>query len=420
MLYLRGMKNKKIYSWAMYDWANSSFSTTIMAGFFPVFLKLYWGREVDPVVTTANLGSTLSFAGLGIALLSPFLGALADLRGMKKYFLFVFMFIGVVGSLGLAFVKPGDWQLALWIYGLSYMGFYGSCTFYDSLLPSVAQGPQANTVSSLGYAAGYIGGGVLFLLNVVWYLKPEWFGFADGIVAVKASFASVGIWWLLFSIPLFLFVPEPSVEKTDDSPWKLTVKSLKALKKTFLSIKRDKNLFLSLVAYWLYIDGVYTVITMAVDYGMAIGLKPGHLMSALLITQFVGGPFAYLFGRLADKWGCKTPILICIGVYSLTTVLATQMSESLHFYILAIVVGMVQGGVQALSRSLFSNMVPEEKSGEYFAFFNLVGKFASILGPVLITATVLMTKNTRYGMMGLLVLFIIGGYLLSRVREPQY
>lgn len=414
------MKNKKIFSWALYDWANSAFATTVMAGFFPVFLKSYWGHEVDPVVTTAQLGTTLSMAGLAMALLSPFMGVLADLRGNKKVFLFFSMLIGALCTASLAFLQMGDWLWALTLFGLAYMGFNASCVFYDSLLPSIARGTQMDYASSVGYSMGYLGGGVLFLLNVAWYLKPDFFGFSDGVTAVKASFVSVGVWWLLFSIPLFRNVSEPSVTKVKGSLWQLSLKSLKGLKKTFSDLRQDKNILIFMMAYWMYIDGVYTVITMAVDYGMGIGLKSEDLISALLITQFIGFPCAWAFGFMTTRFGCRKPILVCLGVYSLTVILATHMSQAWHFYALAAVIGMVQGGVQSLSRSLFGNMVPHEKSGEYFAFLNLVGKFASIFGPLLVGLTVFFTKNQRSGMLGLLILFVLGGYLLLRVKEPQH
>ena len=415
------MKNKKILSWAMYDWANSAFATTIMAGFFPVFLKKYWGSGIDPIHTTAQLGTTLSLASFGIALVSPFLGVLSDSRGSKKIFLFVSMLFGVAGCIALGALQEGQWVEALIIYGLSYMAFNASCVFYDSLLPSIARGTEMDYASSIGYSLGYLGGGLLFLLNVMWYLKPEWFGFSDGIMAVKASFISVGIWWFIFTFPLMKNVPEPAqLLKNTQGLWKMTVDSVATLKATFKDLLKDKNILTFMVSYWLFIDGVYTVITMAVDFGIGLGLESKDLISALLITQFIGFPCAWIFGLVTPKFGCRKPILFCIFVYSVAVILATGMSAAWHFYALAAVIGMVQGGVQSLSRSLFGNMVPAEKAGEYFAFFNLVGKFASIFGPLLVAVTVLLTGDQRLGMMGLLVLFIVGGYLLFRVREPRH
>jgi UMF1 family MFS transporter len=414
------MKDKKILSWALYDWANSAFATTIMAGFFPVFLKAYWGKDVDPIITTAKLGTTLSFTSFLMAVLSPFMGALSDLRGHKKLYLVLFMLLGVFGCLALGQLGVGEWGWALIIYGIAYIGFNQSCVFYDSLLPSVARGTKMDYASSLGYSLGYLGGGVLFLVNVLWYLHPETFGFADGVSAVKASFISVGVWWLLFSIPLLMNVPEIKMAATKESVFTHAIQSLKLMKKTIKDLRNDKNILLFMMAFWLYIDGVYTVMTMAVDYGMGIGLESKHLISALLITQFVGFPFALIFGHVTKRFGCRKPILLCLGIYTITIFLAIYMSQSWHFYALACVLGMVMGGVQSLSRSMFGNMVPAEKSGEYFAFMNLVGKFASIFGPLLVGGTVFLTGNQRAGMLGLLVLFIGGGALLLQVKEPRF
>ena len=308
---------------------------------------------------------------------------------------------------------------ALIIYGLSYMAFNASCVFYDSLLPSIASGTEMDYASSVGYSLGYLGGGVLFLINVMWYLKPQWFGFADGVMAVKASFISVGVWWFIFTFPLMKNVPEPQATvSASEGLWQMTMSSLGTLKVTFKDLLKNKNILTFMISYWLFIDGVYTVITMAVDFGIGLGLESQHLIGALLITQFIGFPFAWIFGLLTPRFGCRKPILFCIGVYTVTVILATGMSATWHFYALAAVIGMVQGGVQSLSRSLFGNMVPAAQAGEYFAFFNLVGKFASIFGPLLVAGTVLLTGNPRLGMMGLLVLFIVGGYLLFRVEEP--
>ncbi len=415
------MKNKKILSWALYDWGNSAFATTIMAGFFPVFLKEYWGKGVNPSHTTAQLGTTLSLASFGIALISPFLGVLSDSQGSKKRFLFVAMLFGVAGCGALATLQQGQWVQALFIYGFTYMAFNASCVFYDSLLPSIARGTEMDYASSVGYSFGYLGGGLLFLINVMWFLKPEWFGFSDGIMAVKASFISVGLWWFIFTFPLMKNVPEPKVlQKNSLGLWRMTLESITILKATFKDLLKNKNILTFMVSYWLFIDGVYTVITMAVDFGIGLGLESKDLISALLITQFIGFPFAWIFGLLTPKFGCRKPILFCILVYSVAVILATQMSQAWHFYVLAAVIGMVQGGVQSLSRSLFGNMVPAEKAGEYFAFFNLVGKFASIFGPLLVAGTVLLTGHQRLGMMGLLVLFIVGGALLFRVQEPGH
>jgi len=404
----------------MYDWANSAFSTTVMAGFFPVFFKEFWSFGVDATVSTARLGTAISIGSLVIAILSPFLGALSDLRNAKKVFCFFFMLLGIFGTVALAFIPQGGWVLAAVAYGIAMLGFTASTVFYDSILPSIAPGTSANHASSLGYGMGYLGGGVLFALNVTMYLNPDWFGLSGGVQAVQISFITVALWWFLFSAPLFLWVPEPRGAPTDSSELpKLFAHSISQLKKTLKEIFKDRNLRLFLFAYWLYIDGVFTIMTMAVDFGISLGFKSSDLIAALLIVQFIGFPFALLFSKLAAYWGCRIPILIAIAVYAVTTVLATQMSQTWHFYLLALVIGMVQGGVQALSRSLFSQMTPISASGEYFGLFNLVGKFASIMGPALVGFIAYTGGDSRKSLLGLLILFGAGSLLLWQVREPK-
>jgi UMF1 family MFS transporter len=298
------------------------------------------------------------------------------------------------------------------------MAFSGASVFYDSLLPFVAIEKDMDYASSLGYAMGYLGGGVLFAINVGMYLSPTTFGLRDGVQAVQVSFITVAIWWAVFSLPLAKNVAEPKTQVSTKNILHLSVESFHHIQRSFKELIREKNILMFMMAYWLYIDGVYTVMTMAVDYGASIGLESKDLIAALLITQFIGFPCAYFFGRVTSRWGSKKPILFCIGIYTLTVIFATGMTQAWHFYLLATVIGMVQGGVQSLSRSMFGRMIPKEKSGEYFGLFNLVGRFASIFGPLVVAIGVTMTGNSRMGMMGLLILFVLGGFLLSRVREP--
>jgi MFS transporter, UMF1 family len=411
-------RKKQILSWALYDWGNSAYSTTVMAGFFPIFFKQYWSQGSSVTETTGLLGTTISISSLLIALLSPLLGVIADHRGWKKMFCLLFTLCGALACAWMGFISQGEWLLALLAYGVAMMAYNAASVFYDSLLPSVAKDGEQNYTSALGYALGYLGGGVLFSINVVMFLSPSLFGLPDGVTAVKASFLTVSVWWLVFSWPLWRHVHEAPVNEKNQSLLVLFLSSFKAVKGTMASLFKEKNLFIYILSYWLYIDGVYTVMTMAVDYGVAIGLQANDLIKALLITQFIGFPCAYFFGRLPSKWGAKRPILFCILVYSIAVIAAAWMSHAWHFYLLATVIGMVQGGVQALSRSMFSRMIPLARSAEYFGFFNLVGRFASILGPLLVAGGVLLTGQSRWGLMGLLILFVLGGFLLAKVREP--
>ncbi len=407
------------WSWSLYDWANSSFATTVMAGFFQIFFKKYWSSGIDPQLTTARLGVVLSVSGFAIAALSPVFGAFTDLSGRKKQALFVTMLLASACVVGLGLLQEGDWLPAMYLYGLAMFLFTASINFYDSLLPFVAGGERTNRVSLLGYSMGYLGGGVLFLINVLMYLKPQWFGLADGVQAVKYSFFSVAIWWIVFSLPLMKNVEEVGAPFVAGALPEQIVASFRGAATAARDIWQIPTLRFFLLAYWLYIDGVYTVITMAVDYGMSIGLESSDLISALLVTQFVGFPATLAYTFLTKERGPKFGLYICIGIYMLTVILATQMKTGVHFLLLAGTIGLVQGGVQSLSRSLFVQMIPKEKSGEFFGFFNLVGKFASVIGPMVVGATVYLTQTPQYGMLGLLFLFGTGVILLTRVPNPD-
>lgn len=410
--------DRKILSWALYDWANSACATTIMAAFVPAFLKDYWSVGVDPTLTTARLGVANSATSIIVALLAPTLGALADQRGYKKLFCFLFMMVGVVACAALAWVPAGDWLSALIVFGVVMIGFNASLVFYDAMLPSVATNSESDYASSLGYGLGYLGGGLLFLVNVIMCVKPQFFGLKDATQAVQASFVSVAVWWLVFSIPLFKNVHEPRPIKTGMRLVASMHHSVVKIWRTFSDLKKDKNLLRYLFAFWLYIDGVYTVMTMAVDYGKSLGLDTNSMMLALLLVQLLGFPFSLIYSKIADRFGCRVPILISVAIYGVSVVLATWMSTAWHFFALSIMIGMVQGGVQALSRSIFAKMIPSQNSGEYFGLFNLVGKFAAILGPLLVGFGSYLSGDPALGMLGLLILFLTGGFLLWTVKEP--
>jgi len=418
--------NKTILSWAMYDWANSVFATTVMAGFFPVFFKQFCCAGTDPVTSTARLGFANSFAGILVALFAPILGAIADRGSTKKKFLTFFLFMGVVMTSALYIISMGNWLFAILLYVMAVLGFSGGNIFYDSLLPLVASEKKLDFVSALGFSLGYLGGGILFALNIWMVLRPELFGLANATQAVKFSFLSAGMWWFVFSIPILLFVKEsPLKEKKTVSQ---TVREgLEQLQKTFRQIRHLKTIFLFLIAYWLYIDGVDTIIRMAVDYGMSIGFNPKDLLLALLITQFVGFPSSIGFGYLGGKIGTKRSILIAIAVYLFVSIWGFFMEDKREFYILAITVGLVQGGIQALSRSFYARIIPADKSAEYFGFYNMVGKFSIVLGPVLIGAVALMAQSmgyeghmaSRISILSVSILFITGGLLFYFVDEEK-
>jgi UMF1 family MFS transporter len=407
-------QNKKVWAWSMYDWANSAFSTTVMAGFFPIFFEKYWSNPDDVIQSTYQLGWANSLASIVIAALAPFLGAIADRGSAKKKFLIFFCYMGMVMTGGLYMVGQGQWQMAVMVYIAASVGFMGANIFYDSLLPSVAPKEKMNYVSSLGFALGYIGGGLLFLINVLMYLHPQWFGVADAATAIKLSFLSVAVWWGVFTIPLLLFVPEPQI--SDSLPLIRAISAgYRQLRITFKQIRQLKIIGMFLLAYWLYIDGVDTIIRMSVKMGSVLGFEAGDLITALLMVQFIAFPAALGYNWFASKIGTKKAVLIAIGGYSVVTLLAYFMTVKLHFYILAALIGLFQGGVQALSRSLFTRLVPRGKEAEFFGFYNMLGKFAAVIGPIMMGWVTLATGNVRLGILSILILFISGALLLQKV-----
>lgn len=402
----------------MYDWANSAFATTVMAGFFPLFFKAYWADPDYPSESTFYLGMANSIASIIVALFAPFLGAIADQATAKKKFLFTFAYLGIVMTGGLWIVDKGYWQMAVLFYVLAALGFSGSNIFYDSLLPGVASEKKVDYVSSLGFGMGYIGGGILFLLNVIMYLKPDFFGIPDGATAIRLSFVTVAVWWAVFSIPVAIWVKEPEIHKSVGIVSAVSL-GWKQLKQTFKEIRHLKVVGIFLLAYWFYIDGVDTIVKMAVDYGVTLKFPDSALITALLMVQFIAFPCALLFSLLSKKIGVKQSVMAGIIGYGIITFLAYFMSQMWHLYTLAALVGLFQGGIQALSRSLYTRIIPKEKSAEFFGFYNMLGKFAAVIGPAMMGTITLMTGNIRYGIISIVLLFILGGFFLLKVNIEE-
>ncbi len=413
------MKNKKeTLSWAFYDWANSAFATTVMAGFFPIFFKNYWSAGADVTESTLRLGVANSFASLVIVALAPVLGAIADQGGAKKKFLLFFTAMGVVMTGALYFVEQGAWQWAVALFVLATIGFSGGNVFYDALIVLVAPKEKYDVVSALGYSLGYLGGGLLFALNVAMTLWPPVFGLADSAEAVRVSFVMVALWWALFSIPVMVWVREPRAAQVPGvAQW--VAGGLRQLAATFREIRRLRVVFTFLIAYWCYIDAVDTIIRMAVDYGLSLGFKAESLIVALLITQFVGFPAALVFGKLGERFGAKSGLFIAIAVYVAVTLWAMRMDQVHEFYILAAVIGLVQGGVQALSRSLYARLIPADKAAEFFGFYNMLGKFAAVLGPALMGVVAVLSGSTRASLWAVVGLFAVGAAVLYFVDEEE-
>ena len=417
---------KSIYSWALYDWANSAFATTVMAGFFPIFFAQYWSNPEDLSISTFYLGLGNSVASIIVVLLAPILGAIADRGTYKKRFLVFFAFLGILMTAGLALISQGMWQIALLTYVIATVGFSGANIFYDSLLPAVSNKDNVDYVSGLGYALGYIGGGILIVINFLMITYPSFFGFADSVEGIKWSFISVALWWAIFSIPILLFVKEPKYHKAETSLQ--TIKSgFKQLKNTFNEIRHLKVVFTFLIAYWLYIDGVDTTVRMAADFGITLGFDSTTIMGALVLVQFIAFFATLFYVKFADKIGIKNAIYFAIAAYMVIILSGYFVTEAWHFYVIAGMIGCFQGGIQTLSRSLYARIIPENKSAQFFGFFNMWGKFAAVIGPLLMGSVTLILSNiiddqilsARIGLQSIMILFILGALVLSKVNISE-
>lgn len=411
------MNNKSKWSWVLYDFGNSAFATTIVAGFFPAFFKGYWSSGVDAHISTSRLGFALGFAGIVMALLAPVWGRQSDLSSSRKNWLFGFAILGVLLTASLFWVPQGEWLIAILFYVGAFICFEASLIFYDSLLTEVAEPKDYHKVSSQGFAFGYLGGGLLFILNVVMTLKPEWFGFESQVQAVRFSFLTVAIWWGFFAILVYRGVHEKKREVRERGTLKET---FQALLQSFKKLYQQKDIFYFLLGYWFYIDGVFTIYTMAVDFGLSLGLEQADLMKALLVTQFVGFPSALFFGFLSQKYSTKMLLFICLAVYTAVLGYSTQLYTGTDFMLLAACVGLVQGGIQALSRSYYAHLIPEGQAAEYFGFYNIIGKSASFLGPILIGTVTLLTQEPRLSLLSVIILFSAGAFFLGRSEMGVY
>ncbi len=411
----------------MYDWANSAFVTVIMTAVFPIYFASVAGAGLPEGVATLRYGVATTAGLLFIALLAPILGAMADFAPIKKRMLASFMGIGVVAVGLMFFIHQGDWLLAAILFVVANIGANGSFVFYDSLLPHVAKDEEMDRVSTAGYALGYVGGGLLLVAVLAAVMHPGWFGLPSGegltpqekTLPTRLSFVAVAVWWLAFSIPLFRKVQEPPVAPAEQG----TARSLRAvfqqLAATFRDLRSYRNAFIMLIAFLIYNDGIGTIIRMATIYGTEIGISSEAMIKAIILTQFVGIPFAFLFGNLAGKIGVKSAIYLGLAVYVGISIVGFFMKTEWHFLLLAILVGMVQGGAQALSRSLFASLIPRSKSGQFFGFFAVVEKFAGILGPFVFAATIALTGSSRNAILSVIVFFVVGGWLLRMVRVKE-
>ncbi|MEY4855226.1 MAG: hypothetical protein RL409_1228 [Gemmatimonadota bacterium] len=429
MLNALGLHRSELRAWAMYDWAVSSMQTVITTAVFPIYFIQVAGADRTPEAATQSLGYANTVAAIVIALLAPILGAVADFKAAKKRFLFAFMLIGVVATAGMFFIDHGELLFASALFILSIAGATGSMTFYEALLPHIATDEEIDRVSTAAYAIGYLGGGLLLAINLAWISNPGLLGLpsGDGITAdqatlpVRLAFVSVGVWWLLFSIPVLRTVPEPprTVESDESSTAKPFTVAFLRLGETLREMRHYKQAFLAMIAFTIYNDGIQTIIKMATAFGTEIGIARPALIKAILLVQFIGIPFAFAFGTLAGKLGAKRSIFLGLVVYTGICIFAYGIHTEREFYILAVLVGLVQGGTQALSRSLFASMVPKHKSGEFFGFYSVFEKFGGILGPLVFAIAIGQTGSSRGAILWVIAFFVIGGAILSTVNVKE-
>jgi UMF1 family MFS transporter len=406
---------KKITNaWVMYDWANSAFATTIMAGFMPVYFRvLAEAGGLGDVQATTVWSYFTTIALIIVAITAPPMGYMADRMAGKKRFLTIFAVVGSVASILLFLPHSGQYKLAGTIYVFANLGFAGANIFYNALLPHIAREEDLDHISTKGYAMGYLGGGILLLINVAMFML-------GGEMGVRLSFVTVGLWWLGFTVPLWRHVKEPPTAHEEKVNFGTAFKlSFQELARTFKKIQQYPEAFKLLLAFWVYNDGIGTIMKMAVIYGGEIGIDSTGMIAALALVQFVGIPFSFAFGSLAKKIGPKTSTLIGLGIYAVISVGGYFLEKTWHFWVLAFMVGLVQGGTQALSRSMFGSMVPKERSGEFFGFYSMSDKFAGIVGPLAFGTVGALTGSSRFGIVSLVVFFLVGGLLLTRVDTAK-
>ena len=409
--------NRQIIAWAMYDWGNSAFALSVMAVLFPLFLGPYWSAgDPDPVVTS-RLTWANAVAAVIVSVIAPVIGAISDSGGFRKRFLFLFASVGAISTAALSLVDEGGWFYALMLYILGSIGYYSANVFYDSLIVDVSRPRLYSLVSSLGHALGYFGGAILLSLHVVMLTWPDVFGFDNATEVIKFAFVSVGIWWLIFLTPIIRYVHELKMATSVSGQ---TVRAAyHALKDTFRKVQNYRNVFLFLFAYWFFIGGLFTVIIMAVNFGQRLGFEDNDLVMALLITNFVGFPATIGYGYIGHFFGPKKAIYLGLAVYIAIVCWAAFLTSVSQFYMMAIIIGMVQGGVQGMSRSLYAALIPAEHSGEFFGFYNMVTKFSHILGPVLVGITAMLSDEPKFILVAVLPMFVIGALLLMRVDAPE-
>ena len=397
------MDSKKYYSWVLYDWANSAYATIVLAGFFPIIFAEYFASSIPASERTLYLGISNSSASLILIFLAPLFGLMADKFSNKKLFLLIFASLSIISTLILSFVTKDSFVLASILFSISLLGFMMSNVFYDSMLLNF-ESYKYDKISSMGYALGYLGGGLAFVFTLIFlYFNSE--STIEIISSNKISFIFAASWWLIFMIPLFLYWPEQKIDSKSTS-----------LLDTFKEIKSIKPIFLFLLAYWIYIDGVDTIIRMAINYGLTLGFSSSDLLIALLVTQFVAFPGTLMINKISEYFTCELVIIGCLIMYLVITILAYSLDSIFEFYLIASLIGFVQGGIQALSRSYYARLIPNNKHSEYFGIYNMLGKFAALIGPLIVGLITYLTHDPRLGMLSIGLFFITGIILFNISR----
>jgi UMF1 family MFS transporter len=420
-----GLGRPDLRAWAMYDWAVSSLQAVVLTAVFPIFFVRVAAAGLPESRGTQALATANTIAAIIVALLSPILGAISDYAAAKKRMLAGSMLVGATATAGMFFIQRGDLTLASTLFVIAIIGATASVVFYEALLPHIASPAELDRVSSAGYAMGYIGGGLLLAVNLAWIQRPDLFGLPSGeglsdqaaSLPARLAFVSVALWWVVFSLPLFRRVREPArTLEADEQGGRSTVAmAFQRLGETMRQLMGFRQAFLMLLAFLIYNDGIQTIIKMATAYGTEIGIGQSALITAVLMVQFIGVPFAFLFGMLASRIGAKRSVFVGLVAYTAISIIGYFMTTALHFFILAGLVGMVQGGTQALSRSLFATLIPAHKSGEFFGFYSVFEKFSSIFGPLLFSVTIAVTGSSRNAVLAVIAFFAVGAALLAFV-----
>ena len=405
--------SKEAKAWIFYDGGNSAFATTVIAAFFPIFFNDFWASGLEAEVKTSYLGWGLTISNLVLLFTAPFIGAITDVSRTTKLLFTGFAFVSIISVAVLYVIPAGSWLQALIFFGIANYCFAAGNTLYDKMLIQVSDETNIAKISSYGFAFGYLGGGFLFLINAAMTMKPDLFGLANAADAVRWSFLSVSVWWTLFLIPILLKIKDHG-ENLPGSHFRL------AYKKVFYTLKTissEKNVFIFLLAFFLYIDGVHTIMAMAADFALNLGLPSSDVIVALILVQFVAFPTTLLWSKFAHRVGDKNTLLLTIGLYLIVIAYSAFLSNAIEFYVLASMVGAIQGGIQSISRSYYATLIPRNKAGEYFGFYNMFGRAGAFLGPALVAIFVTFFQDTRYGLIPIAGLFIMGGIILLKVQN---